>query len=92
MSSAPPKQLSTPDDTFTALAAQFNFDTRIKDKIIELGIRTLAEFRHYPRTEEEVKKLFVDSLSPSPRSVAGCSPSLCVELMQSHAGRRACGC
>ena len=65
MSSAPPKQLATPEDTFTALAAQFNFDTRIKDKILELGIRALAEFRHYPRTDEEVKKLFVDSLSPS---------------------------
>ena len=65
MSSAPPKQLATPEDTFTALAAQFNFDTRIKDKILDLGIRTLAEFRHYPRTDEEVKKLFVDSLSPS---------------------------
>ena len=65
MSSAPPKQLATPEDTFTALAAQFNFDNRIKDKILELGIRTLAEFRHYPRTDEEVKKLFVDSLTPS---------------------------
>ena len=64
MSSAPPKQLATPEDTFAALAAQFNFDARTKDKIIELGIRTLAEFRHYPRTDEEVKKLFVDSLTP----------------------------
>ena len=64
MSTAPPKQLSTPDDTFSALAAQFNFDNRIKDKILELGIRTLAEFRHYPRTDEEVKRLFVDSLTP----------------------------
>ena len=65
MSSAPPKQLATPEDTFSALAVQFNFDTRIKDKIIELGIRTLAEFRHNPRTDEEVKKLFVDSLTPT---------------------------
>lgn len=44
-------QLATPGDTFTALSHQFNFDPRTKDKIIELGIRTLDELRHYARSE-----------------------------------------
>ena len=57
-----PKQLATPEDTFTALALQFNFEQRIKDKIIELGIRTIAEFRHYARSEDEIKKLFIDTI------------------------------
>ena len=57
-----PKQLATPENTFTALALQFNFEQRIKDKIIELGIRTIAEFRHYARSEDEIKKLFIDTI------------------------------
>ena len=57
-----PKQLATPEDTFTALALQFNFEERIKDKIIELGIRNIAEFRHYARSEDEIKKLFIDTI------------------------------
>ena len=59
---AVPKQLGTPEDTFTALALQFNFDQRFKDKIIELGIRAFAEFRHYARNEDEVKRLFIDTV------------------------------
>ena len=61
-----PKQLATPEDTFTALALQFNFEQRIKDKIIELGIRTIAEFRHYARSEDEIKKLFIDTVKDPP--------------------------
>ena len=69
---AVPKQLGTPEDTFTALALQFNFDQRIKDKIIELGIRTLAEFRHYARNEDEVKRLFIDTITgPSYEEMQG---------------------
>lgn len=55
-------QLGTPEETFTALALQFNFEQRIKDKILELGIRTLAEFRHYARNEDEIKRLFIDTV------------------------------
>ena len=61
-----PKQLATPEDTFTTLALQFNFEQRIKDKIIELGIRTIAEFRHYARSEDEIKKLFIDTVKDPP--------------------------
>ena len=69
---AVPKQLAAPEDTFTALALQFNFEQRIKDKIIELGIRTLAEFRHYARNEDEVKRLFVDTITgPSYEEMQG---------------------
>ena len=69
---AVPKQLGTPEDTFTALALQFNFDQRIKDKIIELGIRMLAEFRHYARNEDEVKRLFIDAVrDPSYEEMQG---------------------
>ena len=45
-----------------ALVLQFNFEPRIKDKIFELGIRTLAEFRHYARSEDEIKRLFIDTV------------------------------
>ena len=66
MSSGTPRQLASPEETFQALATQFNFSSRIKDKIVELGLRTLSEFRFYFQNEdEEVKRFFVDSLNPS---------------------------
>ena len=65
MAAGVPKQLATPEETFQALAVQFNFSNRIKDKIIELGLRTLAEFRFYCQTEDEVRRFFVDSLQPA---------------------------
>ena len=58
---AVPKQLGTPEDTFTALALQFNFDQR-----------TLAEFRHYARNEDEVKRLFIHTITgPSYEEMQG---------------------
>ena len=55
-----------------ALALQFNFEQRIKDKILELGIRTLAEFRRYARNEDEIKRLFIDTVKdPSYEEMQG---------------------
>ena len=53
---------SWPLSQSTALALRFNFDQHIKDKISELGIRALAEFRHYARNEDEVKRLLIDTV------------------------------
>eukprot|EP00438_Fugacium_kawagutii_P015001 Skav227499 [mRNA] locus=scaffold282:174451:175605:+ [translate_table: standard] len=60
---AAPRQLATKEETFAALAAQFNFSERVRDKIIDCGCETLSDFTYMVNSEDEVKTVFIDTLA-----------------------------
>ena len=57
-----PRQLATPEETFTALCAQFDLSDAVKQCILKQGCKTLSDFRFMVNDENEVKTLFIDPL------------------------------
>ena len=57
-----PRQLATPEETFTALSAQFDLSEPVKQCILKQGCKTLSDFRFMVNDENEVKTVFIDPL------------------------------
>ena len=57
-----PRQLATPEETFTALCAQFDISEPVKQCLLKQGCKTLSDFRFMVNDENEVKTLFIDPL------------------------------
>ena len=55
-----PKQLSTPLETFEAMAAQFGFDKRVAQAIVDEGVTDLETFAWLFTKAEEVGPLLLD--------------------------------
>eukprot|EP00435_Cladocopium_sp_Y103_P003032 s2717_g1.t1 len=69
-----PRQLATPEETFNALQNQFKFSEAVTKKILELGCRTLSDFRFMVQDEaEDLKTMWFKRyhLKPDP----SCMPS-----------------
>ena len=57
-----PRQLATPEETFTALCAQFDISEPVKQCLLKQGCKTLSDFRFMVNDENEVKTLSIDPL------------------------------
>ena len=45
---------ASPEDTFKALAAEYEFDQRLATKLVELKLQTLVDFKHAFTSESEI--------------------------------------
>ena len=54
---------------FDKLAADFNFDAKLVDKFLALGLSGLHDFRYFVHSEEEIEAAFVTGVDglPNPR-------------------------
>eukprot|EP00435_Cladocopium_sp_Y103_P021555 s228_g5.t1 len=56
-------------ELFEKLADDFKFDRRVVDRIMDLKLESLSDFRHYVTEESELEKAFIDGVAdlPNPR-------------------------
>ena len=65
-----------PEVVFKALAEAYELDAKVKDFLINSGVRTLAEFCSMFRNEDEVKTLGIDTITDLPQPLAPRMPSV----------------